>query len=72
MLVNRSALKPLTYGMMHLVVAIGVALAITRNWQAALAVGLVEPFLQTIAYALHERAWAGTSARSAPRVAHAH
>jgi uncharacterized membrane protein len=39
-------------------VAIAVAYALTQNWRAALAVGLIEPIFQTIAFALHERAWA--------------
>ncbi|WP_298126680.1 DUF2061 domain-containing protein [Brevundimonas sp.] len=51
------ALKIASYGVMHLVVAILVAFAITRDWRLALAVGLVEPFFQTIAYSLHDRAW---------------
>jgi len=59
------ALKPVTYGLMHLVVAITVAYALTGSWTAALAIGLIEPMVQTVAYTLHERAWnrpSGTSA----------
>lgn len=56
--------KTLTYSLMHLTVAITVAYALTRNWQAALAIGLVEPLFQTAAFALHERAWARVEARS--------
>ena len=51
------ALKIASYGVMHLVVAILVAFAITRDWRLALAVGLVEPFFQTIAYSIHDRVW---------------
>lgn len=54
----RPALKTLTYSAMHFVVAITVAYALTGSWQAALAIGLIEPVIQTGAYALHERAWA--------------
>lgn len=68
----RPALKTLTYGLMHLVVAVAVAYAVTRSWQAALAVGLIEPLVQTVAYNFHERAWAKAGARSAFRFAHAH
>ncbi len=50
--------KTLTYGLMHLTVAILVAYALTRNWHAALAIGLLEPLVQTIAYSCHERVWA--------------
>lgn len=39
-------------------VAIAVAYALTQNWRAALAVGLIEPIFQTIAFAAHERVWA--------------
>ncbi len=51
------ALKIASYGVMHLVVAILVAFALTRDWRLALAVGLVEPFFQTIAYSIHDRVW---------------
>jgi uncharacterized membrane protein len=51
------ALKIASYGVMHLAVAILVAFAITRDWRMALAVGLVEPFFQTIAYSVHDRVW---------------
>lgn len=54
---RRLALKIASYGVMHLVVAILVAFAITRDWRLALAVGLVEPFFQTIAYSVHDRVW---------------
>lgn len=51
------ALKPVTYSLMHLTVAIGVAYALTRDWRIALGVGLIEPMVQTVAYMLHEKAW---------------
>ena len=54
---RRLALKIASYGVMHLVVAILVAFAITRDWRMALAVGIVEPFFQTIAYSIHDRVW---------------
>ena len=54
---RRLALKIASYGVMHLVVAILVAFAITRDWRLALAVGMVEPFFQTIAYSIHDRVW---------------
>ena len=54
---RRLALKIASYGIMHLVVAILVALAITRDWRLALAIGVVEPFFQTIAYSIHDRVW---------------
>lgn len=53
----RAAVKTGTYSLTHFVVAIAVTFALTRDWRAALAVGLVEPLFQTVAYVLHERAW---------------
>lgn len=55
----RVAAKTASWSLVHMTVAIAVAYALTRNWQAALAVGLIEPLFQTIAFALHERAWSG-------------
>jgi uncharacterized membrane protein len=69
---SRAARKTLTYGLMHLIVAVTVAYAVTRSWQAALAVGLVEPLVQTVAYNFHERAWAKAGDRAAFGIAHAH
>jgi uncharacterized membrane protein len=53
----RTAKKTASYSIMHLTVAITVAYALTRDWRAALAIGLVEPIFQTLAFALHERVW---------------
>ena len=55
--VRRLALKIASYGAMHLFVAILVAFAITRDWRLALAVGMVEPIFQTLAYSVHDRVW---------------
>lgn len=60
---RRLALKIASYGVMHLLVAIAVAFAITRDIHLALAVGLVEPFFQTIAYTVHDRIWHGVEER---------
>lgn len=54
----RFAAKTASWSLVHMTVAIAVAYALTQNWRAALAVGLIEPVFQTIAFALHERAWA--------------
>ena len=59
----RLAAKTASWSLVHMIVAIAVAYALTRNWQAALAVGLIEPIFQTIAFAVHERAWALKPAR---------
>jgi len=51
------SLKTASYGIMHFVVAILVAYALTLDWRKALAIGIVEPFVQTFAFALHDRYW---------------
>lgn len=56
--VSPTAFKPLTYSVMHLMVAVSVAFALTRDWRIALGVGIIEPMVQTVAYVFHERAWA--------------
>ena len=63
---NHTLLKTATYGVMHFVVAIAVAYALTRNWHIALAVGIVEPLVQTVAFALHERLWSRVSGTGLP------
>ena len=65
----RFAAKTASWSLVHMTVAIAVAYALTQNWRAALAVGLIEPIFQTIAFALHERAWAD---REIPVRVHAH
>lgn len=41
---------------MHLMVAITVADLLTRDWQAALAIGIIEPPVQTFAFYFQDRA----------------
>jgi uncharacterized membrane protein len=57
------ALKTVTYGLMHFTVAVAVAFALTRNWQLALAIGTVEPLVQTVFFTLHDRLWSRLEAR---------
>ncbi len=52
-----TCMKTATYAVMHLTVAIAVAYALTGSWSMALAIGLVEPFVQTFAFVIHERFW---------------
>lgn len=66
---SRPARKTASYALMHLIVAMAVAYALTRDWRTALAIGLVEPLVQTIAYTLHERAWAKADGETAQREA---
>jgi uncharacterized membrane protein len=49
--------KIVTYGVMHFGVAFATAWALTGSVRIAGAIALVEPVVQTGAYALHERAW---------------
>ncbi|MEM7739482.1 MAG: DUF2061 domain-containing protein [Pseudomonadota bacterium] len=53
----RDLIKTSTYAAMHFIVAFSVAFALTRSITAAAAIGIVEPLVQTFAYALHERIW---------------
>jgi uncharacterized membrane protein len=55
----RTAVKTLTYAVMHLTVAVAVAFAISGDWAIALSIGVVEPLVQTGFFALHERLWEG-------------
>jgi uncharacterized membrane protein len=48
----------MTYGIMHFCVAIAVAFWLTGDIRLALAVGVIEPIIQTVAFAIHERVWA--------------
>jgi uncharacterized membrane protein len=49
--------KTLSYAVMHLVVAVAVAFALTGDWHKALAIGIIEPIIQTFAFTLHDRWW---------------
>ncbi len=53
----RLAIKTSTYAVTHFIVAIAVAYALTRDWRIAIAIGLIEPAAQTVAYFIHERVW---------------
>lgn len=59
----RLALKTGAYSLTHFTVAITVTFLITQDWRPALAVGLIEPLVQTFAYALRERAWSAAGKR---------
>jgi len=67
----RTVMKTGTYGVMHFVVAVAVTYALTRNWQAALAIGLIEPAFQTVGFVIHERLWARADARRSASLAEA-
>ena len=46
-----------SYGALHFTVAVTVAYVISGSWEVALGIGIVEPIVQTFAYALHEWFW---------------
>ena len=71
---SRAAVKTLTYALMHIAIAIAAAYAITRSWQTALAVRMIEPLVQTVADTIHERVWARAGRASKPAFGpgHAH
>lgn len=52
-----TCMKTGSYALMHFIVAITVAYALTWNWRAALAIGIVEPLVQTVAFYFHDKAW---------------
>ncbi len=56
-LMTRTVCKTMSYGFMHLSIAILVAYLLSGSWKVALAIGLVEPCCQTIAFFFHERLW---------------
>lgn len=69
----RLVAKTASWSIVHMIVAIAVAYALTQNWRTALAVGLIEPIFQTVAFAVHERAWtklAPARAAGGPRTTH--
>ena len=59
------ALKTVTYGVMHFTVAVSVAFALTHDIRTALAIGMIEPLVQTVFFTLHDRIWSRIEARRA-------
>ncbi len=55
----RLALKTLSYGATHIVVATMVAYFLTGNLMAAIGIGILEPLVQTGVFTLHEMLWEG-------------
>ena len=60
-----------SYALMHFMVAITVAYLLTQSWKAALAIGVVEPLVQTVAFYFHDRAWNGPGTSKGPTVSEA-
>ena len=56
-MVKKTFIKTCSYAVMHMVVAIAVAFVLSGSWKVALAIGLIEPMVQTVAYFFHEKFW---------------
>ena len=52
---------------MHFVVAVSVAFALTRDWRIALAIGTIEPLVQTVFFTLHDRVWTRIEGKTSGR-----
>lgn len=68
---SQSLAKTATFALVHFAVAFTVAYLLTGSVPIAGALALLEPLANTVAYLLHERAWARVTARphrSAPPV----
>jgi len=63
---TRSLAKTGTFALVHFTVAFGVAYLLTGSAAIASALALLEPMANTVAYLLHERAWARVSLQPAP------
>jgi len=61
----RLALKTLSYGAVHVAVATSIAYMFTGDLTASLGLGLVEPLVQTLVFALHDRLWERPSNKNA-------
>lgn len=62
---RKIAVKTVTYGAMHLIVAVAVAFAITQDIRQALAIGIIEPLVQMVFFAIHDRVWTAREAKRA-------
>jgi len=49
--------KTISYGTIHLCVAVAVAYGITRDIKMALGIGIIEPIIQTGVFAIHDYLW---------------
>ena len=61
-----SLAKTGTFAVVHFTVAFAVAYLLTGSVPIAGALALLEPLANTVAYLLHERAWARVTPRSVP------
>lgn len=64
---SQSLAKTATFAAVHFMVAFTVAYLLTGSVPIAGALAMLEPLANTVAYLLHERAWARFTSRSAAR-----
>lgn len=69
---KRLGAKTLSYGMVHIMVATTIAYLLTGNFTAALGIGLIEPMVQTMVFAVHEMIWEGRRPTIDEALAHGH
>ncbi|MCI5050448.1 MAG: DUF2061 domain-containing protein [Rickettsiales bacterium] len=55
----RLAMKTVSYGLVHVVVATVVAYSLTQDLAVSLGIGLIEPLVQTVVFAIHDYVWEG-------------
>lgn len=55
----RLFLKTCSYGAVHFIVATAVAYALTRDIAISLGIGIIEPLVQTVVFAVHDHLWEG-------------
>lgn len=51
--------KTATYYVMHVLVTMGLTYVLTRDWQTAATISMLEPVVQTVFFSLHELVWQG-------------
>jgi uncharacterized membrane protein len=61
-----SLAKTLTFACLHFAIAFSLAYWLTGSVAIASALALIEPLANTVAYFLHERAWARWGSRRVP------
>lgn len=55
----RLLLKTISYGIIHILVAITIAYLMTGSLVIALGIGVIEPVVQTFVFAAHDFLWEG-------------
>ncbi len=53
----RLAMKTISYGIVHIIVAVSVAFALTGDIMISLGIGLIEPLVQTVVFFFHDLFW---------------